>query len=315
MKLKELLAEGSRFSREVPIGVETEIMGEPALILGLAQTKPAWGRPPGNRIFLLHQMDAWGEEDWDEDDDEFDDNELTFRHFLMSEVEANAEPDFCDVKKFIVGDREFPVHDSEEFFMDDENHFFVLLLKNFVQAGKVPLTWLNKDTEDLCVTEYEVGQEIYDVNWNADILKVRVEMEELPEEILVGEVFQCNCGHYDIPEKVRFEGKEGTRHEHLIHGLVLFNPWENIEDPEVLMELEDYFAKTDRLLVLEYETKEDFHMQFYTKDYLDTQAEMDVPISGSHMHSPNDEIRRCVLDIVSKDFDETVEIELFSYYE
>ena len=310
MKLKELLSQESRFSREVPIGRQAELLDIPVLLLGVAQAKPPWGAPPGNRLLVMYQMDLLDDEDWDENDEE-----VTNRQLLKDELTCNAEPDISDINTFIVGGRELAVLDCEEYFLEEENYFLMLLIKSIDRAGKIPAAWLEKDTDSLSVVEYELGPETHEINWEADILNIRGEIEKDQEEVLVEKVLQCNCGQYDVPEKFQFKGKEGKSHEVLIHGIALLDIWENVDDSEELTDLEEFCGQDGRLLVVEYETKEDFYIQFYTKNYLDADANEDSLVSGIYISPrPNSRIKRCVADVVSEDFDGTVEIELFSYY-
>ena len=317
MKLYDLLNDQREVRRELLIGREIEVMGKTTLILGLEEVEEVEDGELEvlTKLLLLHEEEIEDEDDWEdgwEDDDE--EEEQTNRQILIDEMDTDGEPTIMDIETFWISGTAYEVQGMTSGDLDIYGD--VLKIKHFAKQGCVPDDWMEKETDELALTEYDIDADIFNVDWKADILQISVELSDPVEEVLVGKVLACNCGHYDVPMAFSVKGKEGEQIPVKLHGVYLHNLWTDAAClEEDFGELEEWCDRDERLLVAEYSTNENLQMNFYTKDYLDAPA-YEESYAGEMFLLLDDEEsdrRKCVLDVVPEDFDGEIEIELLSY--
>lgn len=322
MKLKDLFEGGKAALKEQLIGREIEILDEKVLLLGLRQTEETEdGEAQAVTKLLLLYQEELEEEDWDDDWDEEDewdeewDRDQTNRQMLIEALEDESQAAISDVDTFIIGGMRFETLGMDVIDLSERPYDEVLMLKRFAEDGAIAELWMDKQVKTLVLAEFEVDSSIFDVDWNADILPVSVEMMVPNEEGLVGKVMECSCGLYEKPMEFTIKGRDGEPIEVTLYGVYPFDIWKDaacLEDD--FYELEEECGRDERLLMAEYSTRPEVQLNFYTRDYLDGIAYEDEGPIGFWIVGPKEDgHRKCVIDVVPEDFDEDVEIELLSY--
>lgn len=319
MKLKNLLMDQMDTGKCRLIGRDIEILDEKVLVLGLIEMEDfddEEGPEMVTKLMLLYEESH--EEEWDEDEEDWDEEEetKTNRQVLIDLMEMDMEQDITDIGCFIINGQRYDVMTAEMHFMEERPYEEVMMLKQLEENGLIPSYWREKDLEFLSLAELQVDPSMFDVSWEADILSVSAELSVPEEEVLVGKVLECSCGHYDVPIEFSVKGRDGSEIPVKIQGVFTEDIWSS---PECLdfdfFELEEICGRDQRLLVVEYSTREDLELNFYTKDYLDTQAYIDddceYDMLGISVIGPGG--NQCVIDVVPQDFDGDVELELLSY--
>lgn len=325
MRLGELLDSRQQVSRERLIGREIEVMDKEALILALqeVETVEDGELEMAVRLLILHEDDEFAEDTalhgrWSEDDDwgEEEEREQTNRQQLIESMEESEEISISDIDAFIIGGNRYETLAMYQIGLEEQPYEEILMLKEFAEEGIIDDEWLDRDVESLVITEYEVEPEMFEVEWDVDILSMEVEIQEPAEEVLVGKVLECSCGHYDVPKEFSIKGRQGEAITVKIYGVYPHNIWTDAAClNEDFSELEEICRRDERLLLVEYSTEPQLQLNFYTKDYLDSPAYGEDPARGLLLFPASEDSDRllCVVDVVPEDFDGDVELELLSY--
>lgn len=324
MRLRDLLDSRRDIQRERLIGKEIELMDQEALILGIQEVETVIDGEleVAARLLLLCEDENLLEEEererrWAEDDDwEDEEQEKTNRQQLIEDMDDSGELDIADIETFIIGGRRYETLGAMETCLEEGPYEEILMLKRFAEAEAIPEDWLERDTESLVLIEYDVEPEMFDVDWDVDILPMEVEISEPAEEVLVGKVLECSLGHYDLPKTFSLRGRGGEEIHVDIHGVYPHDIWTDAAClNEDFSELEELCGRDQRLLLVEYGTDPDVQLNFYTKDFLDSPAYEDSEVPGLLLFPADEDADRrlCVVDVVPEGFDEPVELELLSY--
>lgn len=325
MKLGDLLDSRQQIRRERLIGREIELMDKEALILALqeVETVEDGELELAVRLLILHEDDEFSEEmerreTWRDESDWNEENEpeQTNRQQLIEAMEESDEISIADIDAFIIGGQRYETLAMCQIGLEDQPYEEILTLKEFAEEGIIDEDWLDRDVESLVITEYDVEPEMFEVQWDVDILSMEVEVQEPAEEVLVGKVLECSCGHYDVPKEFSLKGRQGEEIAVKIYGVYPHNIWTDAAClNEDFSELEEICGRDERLLLVEYSTNPDLQLNFYTKDYLDSPAYEEDPARGLVLFPASEDSDRllCVVDVVREGFDEDVELELLSY--
>lgn len=321
MNLKELIINERNIKREVMIGREVQVLDEMALLVGLQEVSLY---DEDDQLHTVCKMmllrEGVLEDEWDDDfaagefEDDWDEEEnVSRRHVLASMIHDKSETDMIDAVAVAVGGEVFGIEEAEEGWLMDRPHDAVQFLKRAEDAGVIPPGWMLKDAAELWMTEYVVEPEIFSVNWDADILSVNFGFQAVSNEVLVEEVITCPCGRFDEPASLELYAPNGETITVELYGVHMLDIW---KDAEVLgldeEDLELVCCRDERLLAVEFNvnSESDVAVNFYTKSFLDApDSERGIP--AMMMGTANAELR--MIDIVPADFDEDVELELFSF--
>ena len=129
-------------------------------------------------------------------------------------------------------------------------------------------------------------------------------MEKPDIEIFVGKKFQMHPGNDQEPIAITITDPKGQLAEVVVHGLhvEVFPGWPDEEEEGII-------------LAIEYEAPKNLQMNFFRTDYLDAeQPDNEGGIFAMISDNQNSNVRYDYLGLVPDGFDETIEIELFSYY-
>ena len=328
MRLGDLITAETKINEEILIGKELEVLEGETLLLAVQKgeffVESEEKVCPATRILALYdapeeESDEDEDDDWDDgrdwDNNLFDDGDelITNRQAILNEKE-DFEPELLDVSEIIVNGKVYEVFEAEESFMEERPHDAVQALKRADDAGVVPAYWQDKNLDDLALIEYIVDDSMMEIAWNADILIVDFNFAEEDDdnEVLSGKIIECPCGRLDVPVAFDIESPSGNKVPVKVYGTYTLDIW---QDAEMLGldedELEEICSSEEKLLVVEYSVDADAILNFYTKDFLDSEyikgEELPELILGMKEH----ELR--LIDVVPADFDEDVELELMSY--
>ncbi|MEG0830220.1 MAG: hypothetical protein RSD88_06095 [Anaerovoracaceae bacterium] len=302
MRINELLTYNVELGKEKTIGREVEAEGRKFFILGIRQVEE--DGELFNRLMVLQEDEdiLEDEEDWEEEQEV---EGVTNRQILIDAFVSGD--DSQDLGEVIVGGISCGMELANGWGMEEMSFDAVTLLKHFGSQVDLPLYWRGKELEDLGITEYDVDEMAYGLDWNGSLKGV---MENPMEEVLVGKVIECQIGQYDVPQVVSVPDKEGRVIKLEIRGVSVI---ELMED--TLIE-EDQTIPGKRLLILDYIADEDVQVEIYKKDYLDLPFDENEELPLAFDLSITREDGACnslVLDVVSEGFEGPVDIEWLSY--
>lgn len=328
MRLGDLITAETKINEEILIGRELEMLEGEMFLLAIQKgeffVESEEAVVSATRILALYdslepeeeeEELSWEEIDEWEDELEFtDDTEIvTNRQHILNEKDE-YEPEILDVTEIIINGEEYQVFEAEESFMDEHPHDAVQALKRADEAGVVNEKWQDKNLDDLTLVEYIVEESMMDVAWRADILSIDVDFteEEDDSEVLCGKVFECPLGRMDVPVSFSIKAPSGKDVEVKIFGTYALDIWNDAEmlglDEE---ELEEICESDERILVVEYSVSEDAVLNFYTKDFLDSEHSSSDNRPELVLGMEEHELQ--MIDIVPDNFDEDVTVELLSY--
>ena len=168
----------------------------------------------------------------------------------------------------------------------------------------IPDNWLDIDEQRLWCCEYRLDSEAFGAEWNDKECSIDVIMEKPDIEVFVGKRFLMNPCNDQEPISITITDPKGQLAEVIVHGLhvEVFPGWPDEEEEE-------------NILAIEYEAPENLQMNFFRTDYLDAeQPDNEGGIFAMISDNQNSNVRYDYLGLVPDGFDETIEIELFSYY-
>ena len=314
MNLRELIDYKLDIKKEKLIGRELMIADKPVLLLGLQEVRNedayyyrlenGSDSEEDEYITILYVLyeDEPEDEDWYEDEIE---EPVTRRQLRMVDIETPYQPQVSGVEVFLAGDKSFPVSGMTNGQVDDlfpyhQGH----IINSAAKAGVIPDHWLAVDERRLWCCEYRLDSEAFGTEWNDKECSIDVIMEKPDVEIFVGKKFFMSPGHNPEPVRITFKDPNDQMVEVVVPGLQVevFPGWPDEEAEE-------------NVLIIKYEAPENLQMNFYRTEYLDEeQPDDEGGIFGMTSDNQNSNIRYDYLGLVPDGFDETVEIELFSYY-
>ena len=313
MNLRRLIDYKLDIKREEPIGRELKIADKPVLLLGLQEVRNEdayYDRLENGSdseedeyitiLYILYEDDP-DEENWEEKIEE----PVTRRQLRMEDIETPYQPQVSSVEVFVADGKRFPVSGMANGQVDGllsyhQGH----MINRVAKAGVIPDNWLDIDEQRLWCCEYRLDSEAFGAEWNDKECSIDVIMEKPDIEIFVGKKFQMHPGNDQEPIAITITDPKGQLAEVVVHGLhvEVFPGWPDEEEEE-------------NILAIEYEAPENLQMNFFRTDYLDAeQPDNEGGIFAMISDNQNSNVRYDYLGLVPDGFDETIEIELFSYY-
>ena len=313
MNLRELNDYKLDIKREKLIGRELMIADKPVLILGLQEVRNEdayYDRLENGSdseedeyitiLYILYEDDP-DDEEWEEKIEE----PVTRRQLRMEDIETPYHPQVSGVEVFVADGKCFPISGMTNGQVDDlfpyhQGH----IINSAAKAGVIPDHWRAVDERRLWCCEYRLDSEAFGTEWNDKECSIDVIMEKPDVEIFVGKKFFMSPGHNPAPIRITFKDPNDQMVDVDVHGLQVevFPGWSDEEDEE-------------NVLIIKYEAPENLQMNVFRTDYLDAeQPDNEGGIFAMISESQNATIRYDYLGLVPDGFDETIEIELFSYY-
>lgn len=313
MNLRRLIDYKLDIKREEPIGRELKIADKPVLLLGLQEVRNEdayYDRLENGSdseedeyitiLYILYEDDP-DEENWEEEIEE----PVTRRQLRMEDIETPYQPQVSSVEIFVADGKRFPVSGMANGQVDGllsyhQGH----MINRVAKAGVIPDNWLDIDEQRLWCCEYRLDSEAFGAEWNNKECSIDVIMEKPDIEFFIGKKFFMSPGHNPEPIRITFKDPNDQMVDVDVHGLQVevFPGWSDEEDEE-------------NVLIIKYEAPENLQMNFYRTEYLDEEQHDDEGgIFAMTSDDQNSNIRYDYLGLVPDGFDETVEIELFSYY-
>ena len=313
MNLRRLIDYKLDIKREKPIGRELKIADKPVLLLGLQEVRNEdayYDRLENGSdseedeyitILYIFYEDDPDEENWEEEIEE----PVTRRQLRMEDIETPYQPQVSSVEVFVADGKRFPVSGMANGQVDGllsyhQGH----MINRVAKAGVIPDNWLDIDEQRLWCCEYRLDSEAFGAEWNNKECSIDVIMEKPDIEFFIGKKFFMSPGHNPEPIRITFKDPNDQMVDVDVHGLQVevFPGWSDEEDEE-------------NVLIIKYEAPENLQMNFYRTEYLDEEQHDDEGgIFAMTSDDQNSNIRYDYLGLVPGGFDETVEIELFSYY-
>lgn len=221
----------------------------------------------------------------------------------------------------------------------------IMALQHFVEQGLISKEWDDIELESLVIMECKQREDetAPNIDKNQEI-SVVLHIDSDIMEISIQHSFKIEFGKQDIGTKILYYDKElGKENYFFIDEIYSYDIYEDvqkqfdkIEDKETrermfnnfMDELEKICPRGKNLAVIKYETEDNTQLCFHMKDYLEAEPidySDESSIGGASsigiIYKTDEEIgingyklRECVLQPIDKDFNDELEIELFSRY-
>lgn len=213
-----------------------------------------------------------------------------------------------------------------------------MYLQHFLEKGIDISVFENENPSNIFIYYYEQKrkEKFPKVELSKD-LNIVLNIEECPKEILVNKDFKLSMGEGLSKEKICFyDGITNVNRYFYINNVYEYDIWKEAENyfnnismlskekideikNEYFENLKDLCPENMNLAVIEYETVDDVQLNFYDKEFLNKEPKNRDSLSVMFL-KPKDEIgpngyknRLCILRPVSKGFNGSIEVELFSW--
>lgn len=305
MNLRTLIEKSLTILRSKVIGCEFYVGEEKVLLLGL-QTLVDNSIDYDNDdeeiineaktcIYLLYKSEP-DETEYDEDDDF---NVATNRQDMLMDLKLQAErtSGVSDIESFNISGKTFTSRGMSNGPLYDTSYITGNMIKLAAEIGAISDEWLDVDTEELWLAEYEVDNSIYELDWEKSSNKLSVEFEGKDIRNHVGHVFSCKCNEKEINRTISIDDDIVGHFDIKIMGLHT-------------MEMFD-----EKAIVLEYEATDKITPHFYSKRFLDDdfgEGSVGICVFGRSDENPSSRFE-FIEYVEDEDGKESIQIELFSY--
>ncbi len=263
--------------------------------------------------------------------DEMIDNiskEMNDYHFYISEITIQNQ------KMTFSSSRSSRIHHND--------YEAYMRLQHFIESGISTENWDKVNLSDILIASYEQkkDEEFPQIDISRE-LDITVKISENPKQVLINQPINLEFGEMQKGKKLYFydsiEKKDRTFY---INRMYHYDIWEevnnNFEDERMNNFTEDEIKKMKEnlldalkkicpkgmsLAVLEYETEDDIQLNFYSKAYLDKKPLRETSSAGVIFSKSDKEFgingfknRTCMITCLEKDFNESIDAELFSWY-
>lgn len=345
MKLKEIRELLSIKKDEIIINKKLTIRDKELVILSLIKGEEC------NKFYVIQKNDGTRENEGiysflpsvDDDEmqyEEYEDIIKTNREELIHNINEAKNSEYIIFEEVIIQGKKITFESSTSSSFECLEAENVCMLNYFINAGMIPKEWDDLDIDNLILTTYIQSEDedfpVVDYNEN---LSVELIVDECFREILIQKPFEIEVKKYDEKTKIEYVDEESEEVKYFYLDEVLkYDIWkewlEKLElnlkqideskreeyENDCIFALECECSKDMDLLMLVYENEEEESLRFITKEYLDSESYCDGNITEVVFLDGNEKgingyLKRSErLKSVPKDFNEKVEIELFSKY-
>lgn len=215
------------------------------------------------------------------------------------------------------------------------------VIKHFLNLGLLDMVTEDTETRNIIIISYdaEFGQLFPIVNIDKP-LEINMDVDRSCYEELIGYKFKAKVGECEKGKTIKYINKYGEEEYFYINSVTKIDLWEqalegferiknneNLSNDDKNQIIEDYkrtlqetCPKGKLMLTIEYETPDNSQLHFLTKEYLEKPVEFSSKFTG-FMTAPSNEsgkngniARYEYLIPIDNDYNEEVEIELFSKY-
>lgn len=226
--------------------------------------------------------------------------------------------------------------------MYDINYKKYMQLQHFIEIGMVTSKWNDVDLDNIVIAAYEQeeNEEFAEIDLSMD-LDITLKISKDLKQVLINQPIRMGFGEMGKGNKFYFyDYIEEKNRIFYINKMMHYDIWEEINhnlEHERIQSLpkeqikkikEQYMDSLDKvcpkgmnLAILEYETEDNVKLNFYSKEYLDEKAVHKTSSTsmmyfelGKDIGSNGFESRVCVIKPVEKDFNDSIDVELFSWF-
>lgn len=268
-------------------------------------------------------------------DEEYEDISITNKEEMINNIKSSKENLNIFIKEMKIQDKLITFQSATCGQIESCNSEDVILIKHYIDLGIINEEWNEIHLENMIISKFEQSEEEYFpiIDYNKS-LKVTLVADEQQEEELINYPFKIKIGKLEGNTKIYYNNKEFF----YLDEVSTYDMWKdiyenldemltNIEESEreefknqYLMCAMEECPKNEELLTLIYETKDDTQLRFLTKKYL--QQVVEYSSTCSTMIAKLEEVKGIngyitktdILEPISKNFIEEIDIELFSKY-
>ncbi|MGL5694442.1 MAG: hypothetical protein ACRCXA_10210, partial [Peptostreptococcaceae bacterium] len=257
--------------------------------------------------------------------------EITNRENLINDINNSNNTYNILIKEIEIQGKKITFESSSSSSVECCELETMLMFNYFIKKGMVPSEWDELDIGDMTISTYlqSLEEDFPKINSNEKV-GVNLVIEEEYKEVLIQHTFTIEVKKYEKDTKIEYiqDGYDEKQFFYL-NEVEKYDIWkelasklelnsENIE--EDIYSLECECPKEMDLLAISYENKENEQLRFITKEYLNSPVYSEGDSIGAFFLFGNkigqngcDEKLEYV-KAVEKDFNERLEIELFSKY-
>lgn len=291
-----------------------------------------------NTLWVIYEEEDNFEGELYQDSEEFFDLSVTNRQDKLKEIMQNNLSNSFHINEMEIQDQIISFNSSSFSHMHMENTMSMLLLGHFIEREVMPRTWDDKKIKNLVIGQFvQSGDEKAPTIDKSKDLDISFTISTRIREAQIQHSFTAKIGKREEAEKIIYYDEEFEKKScFYINEISSVNLYEDLEKSlekiedlklreltykNVLEALENTYPKDKNLALIKYETEDDRQLNFYMKDYLDAEI---VSGSGSSVIAflsnrkekgvKGYKLRECILQPIDKDFEGSLEIELFSRY-
>ena len=285
-----------------------------------------------NTLWMLYKNESI------QDDISYEGYNLTNREELINNITSNN----ISISEMIIQGQTVTFESSCSGSIEDINEYENMMIRHFIEEGLISDEWDYVDTRNIIVARYEQKEDEYfpQINYNEDI-NIILKVDKEFKEVLVQHPFNVKIGKLDKDTKIYYFD-EYTKEDKFfyLNEIRKYDIWEDISEnlDKTIKHLEesqreeikkDYINGVESicpkgmyLAIISYETEDDMQLRFFTKEYLELKPKYDTYSSAVYFtfafddeESINGYKNRIEhLKPIEKNFDDELEIELFSKY-
>lgn len=217
-----------------------------------------------------------------------------------------------------------------------------MLLQHFIKKGMITANWKDVDLKNVVIVAYEQkeGEALPSIDLSRELdITLRVNKEF--KQVLINKPISLNFDEMEKGEKLCFyDSIEKKNRVFYINKMYHYDIWKelnhNFHDgkmialpKEQLKQMkEEYITSIEKicprgmnLAMIEYEMEEDMQLNFYAKEYLDERPVHNNSSSTAIFFSSGKKLgnngfksRVCMIKPIEKDFNGSIDVELFSFF-
>lgn len=318
--------------KDIFINKTVEVRGTPVYLIAITWEEHR------NVLWVMHQLPCHPEEDGEfRERSEY----TTNRDEMSRSIYKRMGSPSLYISEIVFQKQKMVFTSSSSKYMNTMDYEGCMQLQHFMENGMDTTGWEEAAVERMVITAYEQEAKgefpAIDLSREPDIT---VKVGRAFGEVLINQPLSLEFGEIEKGRRFHFQDAfENKNRIFYIDGLVRYDLWgetkKKFED-EQLKALpeeqarqikEQYMASIEKicpegmdLALLEYETEDGAQLNFYAREYLDEKPVHETSMISMMFFSPEKEMgmngfksRMCMIKPVEKDFNGSIDIELFSW--
>lgn len=279
-------------------------------------------------------------------DDEIDSEEreeyASNREEMINNITSERRYSHIDICEIIIQKQKITFSSSSASPIDHMDYEKYMQMQHFIENGMDTTNWNEVDLDNIVIAAYEQreNEEFPEIDLSKE-LDITLKIRENFREVLINHPMCLKFNKIETDNKFYFyDSIEKKNRIFYIDKMEHYDIWEEVNNTfqhekmqhftkqqinemkeEYMVCLENTCPKGMNLAIIEYETEDNVQLNFYLKEYLDERPVHNTS-SSSVMLFKSDRVlgdngfksRVCMIKPVEKDFNGSIDVELFSWY-